>query len=161
MKWDEIQELPCSVARALSVMGDRWTLLILRDCFVGIKRFDKFQKSLGLSRHRLSDRLSKLVEHEILRKVPYQEKPLRYEYRLTRKGVDLYPVLMTLAKWGDTWMAGDEGPPLEYVHTKCQHKMSAEIHCSECGEEINPKEVIPQVGPGLRAYSERAKSKSG
>ncbi len=94
MKWDNIQEFPCSVARALSIVGDRWTLLILRDSFMGTKRFDKFQKQIGLSRHRLTDRLNKLVEHEILRKTPYQEKPVRYEYKLTRKGVELYPVLM-------------------------------------------------------------------
>ena len=155
MKWDDIQEMPCSVARALSIFGDRWTLLILRDCFIGIKRFDKFQKSLGLTRHRLADRLTKLVDHEILRKVPYQEKPLRYEYKLTQKGVELYPVLMTLAKWGDNWMDNGDGPPLEYTHTKCQHKMTVELCCSECGEEINPREVVPKVGPGLKAYAEK------
>jgi DNA-binding HxlR family transcriptional regulator len=150
MKWDNIQEFPCSVARALSIVGDRWTLLILRDSFMGTKRFDKFQKQIGLSRHRLTDRLNKLVEYEILRKVPYQEKPVRYEYKLTRKGVELYPVLMTLAKWGDKWMDGGDGPPMEYFHTQCQHKMSINLCCSECGEVINPKEVIPQFGPGLK-----------
>lgn len=159
MKWDDIQEMPCSVARALSIVGDRWTLLILRDCFMGTKRFDKFQKQIGLSRHRLTDRLNKLVEYEILRKTPYQEKPIRHEYRLTRKGVELYPVLMTLAKWGDNWMAGEDGPPIEYFHTACGHKTSVELCCSECGEAINPKEMIPKVGPGLRAYSEKARSK--
>jgi len=152
MKWDDIQQMPCSVARALSIVGDRWTLLILRDSFLGTKRFDKFQKQIGLSRHRLTDRLNKLVEYEILRKVPYQEKPLRHEYRLTRKGVEFYPVLMTLAKWGDNWMAGGDGAPIEYTHTACNHNMTVNICCSECGEVINPKEVIPKVGPGLRAY---------
>jgi DNA-binding HxlR family transcriptional regulator len=158
MKWDDIQQMPCSVARALSIVGDRWTLLILRDSFLGTKRFDKFQKQIGLSRHRLTDRLNKLVEYEILRKVPYQEKPLRHEYRLTRKGIELYPVLMTLAKWGDNWMAGDDGPPIEYTHTKCNHAMTVILCCSECGEEINPKEVIPKVGPGLRAYQAKVKA---
>jgi DNA-binding HxlR family transcriptional regulator len=158
MKWGDIQEVPCSVARALSIVGDRWTLLILRDCFLGTKRFDKFQKHIGLSRHRLTDRLNKLVEHEILRKVPYQDKPLRNEYRLTRKGVELYPVLMTLTRWGDNWMAGEDGPPIEYTHAKCQHTITMNLCCSECGEEINPKEVIPKIGPGLKAYSEKAKA---
>ncbi|MFT7371519.1 MAG: DNA-binding HxlR family transcriptional regulator [Oleiphilaceae bacterium] len=152
MKWDDIQQMPCSVARALSIVGDRWTLLILRDSFLGTKRFDKFQKKIGLSRQRLSNRLNKLVDDEILRKVPYQEKPLRHEYRLTRKGVELYPVLMTLAKWGDNWMAGEAGAPIEYTHTRCQHTMTMNLCCSECGEEINPKEVIPKVGPGLKAF---------
>jgi len=155
MKWDDIQEMPCSVARALSIVGDRWTLLILRDSFMGVKRFDKFQKNIGLSRHRLTDRLNKLVEYEILRKVPYQEKPLRHEYRLSRKGVELYPVLMVLAKWGDNWMAGEDGPPIEYFHTTCNHQMTMELCCSECGELVNPKEVIPKIGPGLKAYAEK------
>jgi len=155
MKWDDIQEMPCSVARALSIVGDRWTLLILRDCFLGTRRFDKFQKHIGLSRHRLTDRLNKLVENEILRKVAYQERPVRYEYKLTRKGVEFYPVLMTLANWGDKWMAGEDGAPVEYTHTLCQHKISFDLSCSECGEVINPKEIIPQVGPGLKAYSKR------
>jgi len=158
MKWDDIQQMPCSVARALSIVGDRWTLLILRDSFLGTKRFDKFQKQIGLSRHRLTDRLNKLVEYEILRKVPYQEKPLRHEYRLTRKGVEFYPVLMTLAKWGDNWMADDDGAPIEYTHTVCNHPMTVNICCSECGDVINPKEVIPKVGPGLRAYQAKVKA---
>ena len=157
MKWDDIQQMPCSVARALSIVGDSWTLLILRDSFLGTKRFDKFQQQIGLSRHRLTDRLNKLVEYEILRKVPYQEKPKRHEYRLTRKGVELYPVLMTLAKWGDNWMAGGDGAPIEYTHTKCNHHMTMNLCCSECGEEINPREVIPKVGPGLKAYQEKLK----
>jgi len=158
MKWDDIQQMQCSVARALSIVGDRWTLLILRDSFLGTKRFDKFQKQIGLSRHRLTDRLNKLVEYEILRKVPYQEKPRRNEYQLTRKGVELYPVLMTLAKWGDNWMAGSDGPPIEYTHATCNHRMTVNLCCSECGEEINPKEVTPKVGPGLRAYQAKVKN---
>ena len=149
MKWDDIQELPCSVARALSIVGDRWTLLILRDCFIGTKRFDHFQKHIGVSRHRLSERLNKLVENEILKKVEYQNNPPRYEYKLTRKGVSLYPVLMTLAKWGDEWMSGEEGVPLEYVHKTCGHKMQMNLCCSECGELVDPKQVMPQIGPGL------------
>lgn len=159
MKWDEIQELPCSIARALSVVGDRWTMLILRDCFLGTKRFDKFQKQIGLSRHRLTERLNKLVENEILKKVAYQNNPLRYEYKLTKKGVSLYPVLMTLAKWGDDWMSKGLGAPIEYKHTKCNHMMHMELSCSECGEVINPKEVSPQIGPGLRAYANSKKQK--
>ena len=158
MKWDDIQDIPCSVARALSVVGDRWTLLIIRDCFLGTKRFDQFQKRIGVPRPRLTERLNKLVEHEILRKVPYQEKPVRYEYKLSRKGVDLYPVIMTLVKWGDTWMAGEDGPPVEYMHTKCGSKMSAELSCSECGETLDPREITPLIGPGLKAHNERMAS---
>ncbi|RMF17053.1 MAG: transcriptional regulator, partial [Gammaproteobacteria bacterium] len=149
MKWDDIGEMPCSVARALSVIGDRWTMLILRNCFLGTRRFEQFQKHIGLSRHRLSDRLKTLVEAGILRKQPYQDKPLRYEYRLTEKGVDLYPVLMTLAAWGDKWMAGEDGPPMEYVHTTCGHLTHPTLCCSECGEVIDPRAMRPRIGPGL------------
>ena len=119
MKWDEIGQIPCSVARTLSVIGDRWTLLVLRNAFLGVRRFEHFQRDLGTTRHLLSDRLSKLVEHGILRRVRYQEKPDRYEYRLTEKGLDLQPVLLALVGWGDRWMAGEDGPPMVYVHRSC------------------------------------------
>src|SRR6056297_4204938 len=104
MRWDDIDRQVCSVARALSVVGERWTLLILRDAFFGTRRFDQFQASLGITRHRLSERLGKLVDHGVLRRVRYSERPVRHEYRLTRKGLALYPVLMTLGTWGDDWM---------------------------------------------------------
>ena len=99
MRWDEIDKQICSVARALSVVGERWTLLILRDAFFGTRRFDQFQQNLGVTRHRLSERLGKLVDSGVLVKVAYNQNPLRYEYRLTRKGLALYPVMMSLARW--------------------------------------------------------------
>ena len=110
MRWDDIDKQVCSVARALSVVGERWTMLILRDAFLGTRRFDQFQGNLGITRHRLAERLGKLVEQGVLVKVPYHDRPLRYEYRLTRKGLGLYPVLMSLSRWGDEWMDG--GPQL-------------------------------------------------
>ncbi|MEP1472905.1 MAG: helix-turn-helix domain-containing protein [Halieaceae bacterium] len=137
------------MARALSVVGERWTLLILRDAFLGTRRFDQFQSNLGITRHRLSERLTKLVEQGVLVKVPYHERPLRHEYRLTRKGLALYPVLMSLARWGDDWMAGEDGVPLEYVHEKCGHKARPVLTCSECGDPLRPEEVKPQLGPAL------------
>lgn len=107
MKWQEVGETPCSMARSLAILGDRWTLLILRNCFLGMRRFDEFQASLGVTRQVLADRLSRLVEAGALKKVPYQERPPRYEYRLTEMGHDLHPVLLALANWGDRWL--DEG----------------------------------------------------
>ena len=101
MKWEEIGEQPCSVARTLSVLGDRWTMLILRNAFMGIRRFDDFQRSLGLTRHVLSERLKRLVEHEILVKVPYVERQERFEYQLTEKGLDLYPIILSMVQWAD------------------------------------------------------------
>lgn len=150
MRWDDIDKQACSVARSLSVVGERWTMLIIRDAFLGTRRFDQFQSNLGITRHRLSERLGKLVEHGVLVKVPYQQRPLRYEYRLTRKGLGLYPVLMSLARWGDEWMDKGEGAPLEYVHQKCGKQTHAVLACSECGEALRPEEVVPGLGPVLR-----------
>ena len=155
MRWDEIDQQACSVARALSVVGERWTMLILRDAFLGTRRFDKFQSDLGITRHRLSERLGKLVEHGVLVKVPYCEKPLRHEYRLTRKGLGLYPVLMSLARWGDEWMDKGEGAPLEYVHQSCGKKTRPVLTCSECGDPLRPEEVSPRLGPSLQAMAEQ------
>ena len=140
------------MARALSVVGERWTLLILRDAFFGTRRFDQFQASLGITRHRLSERLGKLVDHGVLKRVPYSERPPRFEYRLTRKGLALYPVLMTLGRWGDEWMDRGEGPPVEYVHAACGQRTRPQLTCSECGEPLRPEGVAPQVGPGLARH---------
>ena len=101
MRWNEISGMQCSVARALSVIGDRWTLLVLRDAFLRTRRFEDFQRQLGVTRHLLAGRLKKLVAAGILEKVRYQEKPARYEYRLTEKGRDLHPVIVSLLRWGD------------------------------------------------------------
>jgi DNA-binding HxlR family transcriptional regulator len=104
MKWDDLSADWCPVARAMSVIGDRWTLLIVRDCFLGKSRFEEFQKSLGVTRHLLSDRLRRLVEHGVLEKNLYQEKPPRYDYRLTAKGNDFAPALVGLKDWGKRHM---------------------------------------------------------
>lgn len=109
MRWEELSEQPCSLARVLAILGDRWTLLVLRDCFLGVRRFDDFERSLGVTRHVLADRLKRLVEAEILAKVPYQERPLREEYRLTEKGMELYPAILSLVNWGDRHLAGRRG----------------------------------------------------
>ncbi len=152
MRWDEIDELPCSIARSLSVVGDRWTLLVLRECFLGVRRFEDFQAHLGIARHRLTDRLNRLVEHEVLRKLPYQDNPPRHEYRLTDKGKDLYPVLLSLVRWGDRWMDQGKGPPVVYRHNSCGHVMTPVLSCPDCGEAIDPREVTPMAGPGLRGH---------
>lgn len=149
MRWDDIDLQVCSVARALSVVGERWTLLILRDAFLGTRRFDQFQSRLGITRHRLSERLGKLVDQGVLTRVQYSEKPPRHEYRLTRKGLALYPVLMTLGHWGDEWMERGQGAPVEYFHQRCGKKMKTVLTCSECGEDLRPQHVTPMVGPAL------------
>jgi DNA-binding HxlR family transcriptional regulator len=112
MRWNELSEENCSMARTVSVIGDRWTLLILRDCFLGVRRFEDFQQRLGITRPILASRLKKLVDEFVLVKVPYQQRPTRYEYRLTPKGLDLYPIVMSIVHWGDVHMAGKKGRPL-------------------------------------------------
>ena len=128
-------DLNCSVARTLDVVGERWTLLILRNAFYGYRRFDDFRSDLGVARNVLTDRLNKLVDHGVLVRRPYQERPLRHEYRLTEKGRDLFHVLLAMANWGDRWES--EGtPPVTVTHRSCGHQVRAVPACSHCGGEM-------------------------
>src|ERR1700756_174843 len=102
-----------------------------------------------MARHRLSDRLARLVEHGVLRKEPYQAKPPRHEYRLTEKGLDLYPVILSLVRWGDRWMDEGKGPPVVYRHRVCGQMTQPGQNCTHCGAELRAREVTPMAGPGL------------
>lgn len=155
MKWQNVGEMPCSVARSLSILGERWTLLILRNAFMAMRRFDDFQASLGVTRHVLADRLARLVEAGVLTKVPYQDSPPRYEYRLTDMGRDLYPVLLALTAWGDKWLDGGKGAPLEFFHQSCGHRFTPVTVCSECRDPVSPRHVTPMAGSGLAAVASR------
>ena len=148
MKWNELSSENCSLARSLAVVGDRWTLLILRDAFLRVRRFDDFQANLGIARRVLTDRLATLVEHGVFQKVAYQEKPTRYEYRLTKKGLALYPVIVSLVHWGDAHYAGRNGPPVHHRHKGCGHRFHSVMTCSECGEAIDPRDVAVEAGKG-------------
>jgi DNA-binding HxlR family transcriptional regulator len=148
LKWASLHEETCSVARAVFVIGDRWTLLVLRDCFLRVRRFDEFQARLGIARHLLADRLKKLVAEGVLRRVAYQEAPKRYEYILTDKGLDLYPVLMSLVHWGNVHMGDERGRPLLHEHKKCGRVFDPVLSCSECGEPIAARDVRTRPGPG-------------
>lgn len=150
MRWADIGDDICSVSRSLSVIGDRWSLLIIRSAFLGTRRFSDFQAEIGLTKHRLSDRLNKLVEHDVFKKVQYQNNPPRYEYKLTEKGRDLYPVILTLVGWGDKWMSNDSGKPLEHVHNKCGQPTNAKLVCSHCDETLSPFDMSVRPGPALR-----------
>jgi DNA-binding HxlR family transcriptional regulator len=147
MRWDELDKQSCSVARTLAVIGDRWTLMILRDCFLGIRRFDVFEQRLGITRHVLADRLRKLVEYDILKKTAYQQRPLREEYRLTKRGLDLHPVVLALVSWGDKHMADERGAPLLHRHKKCGHIMHPVTVCSECHDPITARDIQVEIGP--------------
>lgn len=140
----------CSVARTLEAIGDRWTLLVLREAFYGVRRFEQMQRNLGIARNILAARLQKLVGHGILERRRYQERPERFEYRLTRKGLDLYPPLVTLMQWGDAYMADEAGPPVTLVHKTCGHEADAQLTCGHCGEALDAREVRVEAGPGLR-----------
>jgi DNA-binding HxlR family transcriptional regulator len=151
MRWDALHKETCSVARAISVIGDRWTLLILRDCFLRVRRFEAFQERLGITRHILADRLRKLVKAAVLERIEYQSNPRRFEYRLTQKGLDLHPLLMSLVHWGDVHMAGRKGRPILHRHTKCDHDFDPVLACSKCGDEVSAKDVRVRPGPGAPA----------
>jgi DNA-binding HxlR family transcriptional regulator len=151
MRAAQLAEENCSIARPASVLGDRWTLVILRQAFSGIKRYEDFQTSLGISRSLLSERLGKLVDAGILRREPYKDAiRTRERYRLTEMGLDLYPVLMALREWGDRYMAED-GPPINVRHRDCGGEPRIHLRCDRCGEEVGPRDAEPKAGPGRKA----------
>ena len=152
MKWDEIAEQQCSVARASSVLGDRWTLIILSDCFLGVRRFEDFQRRLGISRTTLATRLKLLETHGVLAPRQYRDNPPRIEYRLTEKGRDLYPVLSTLVNWGDKYYADGAGPPILRRHVACGHDIQPVLSCPACDERIDPRAMEARVRPASRKH---------
>jgi DNA-binding HxlR family transcriptional regulator len=153
-------EKNCSIARPLAFLGERWTVLVLRDLMLGRRRFDEIQDSLGIATNVLSQRLATLIDEGVAERRRYSEHPERFEYRLTQKGLDLEPVLLALLAWGDRYTAGPEGPPLETVHEDCGHSFHMVPTCSQCGETIEPRHVHSRPGPGaneqqLRRWQER------
>ncbi|GGK61606.1 winged helix-turn-helix transcriptional regulator [Nocardia camponoti] len=145
MRYDEIGDVPCSITRPLAIFGDRWTLLILKYSFAGVRRFMGFHDALGISRSRLAERLDRLVEHEILSKHPaggYEE------YRLTEKGHAIYPILMAIRDWGDAYMAPD-GPPVRYEHRDCGGEAHVHLTCDVCGKDVTARDIAVSPGPGL------------
>ena len=149
MKRSELSQANCSVARSVAVIGDRWTLMILRDGFLGVRRFEDFEKRLGISRSIIADRLKTLVEEGVLRKDAYQDRPLRHEYRLTEKGLALHPVIMAIVHWGDEFYAGEAGPPLLHRHRACGCDFTPVTTCSECGGAVSARDVEVRPGSGL------------
>jgi len=153
MEGAEHRRDPCSVAQTIEIVGERWSLLVLREAFFGVRRFDQFQRNLGIARNILAARLQALVGHGILERRLYQERPERYEYRLTQKGLDLYPALVSLMRWGDEYVNAEPGPPVVLVHKACGHDAAPQLTCSHCGEPIGPHDIRPEVGPGALAES--------
>jgi DNA-binding HxlR family transcriptional regulator len=137
----------CSVAKSLELIGERWTMLVVREVFLGNRRFDEMAARLGIARNVLTSRLQRLVEEGVLEKVRYQERPERFEYRLTEKGIDLWPVIVSLVQFGDRYYAPD-GPPLILKHKHCGGTVDAHRICSDCGERLTARAVTAEPGPG-------------
>lgn len=143
--------LDCSVAKALEVIGERWSLLIVRDVMHGHRRFGEIQESLGIARNVLSARLQRLVDEDILERRAYQESPPRHEYFLTEKGLDLWPALIALLHWGDRYTERPEGPPRVIVHKECGGEVNERGICEECGQVLNARDARQVPGPGWEA----------
>ena len=144
MKWDQLRSEGCPVARALSVVGDRWTMLVLRDLFLGVRRFDDIQARLGLTRHVLTDRLRKLESAGVLRRQQYQDRPPRFEYRLTEAGEALYPTLVTLIAWAET-------------HEPPQDHSDITLTSRSTGEVIDPQLIDTNSGQPITCRSVTAR----
>jgi DNA-binding HxlR family transcriptional regulator len=140
----------CSMARALDVIGDPWTPLVLRDLLMGLTRFEQLAANLGISRNLLTRRLEHLVEAGVVERAAYQDHPPRYDYRLTQAGRDLVPVLIALTAWGDRWVAPKEGPPVRFRH-RCGEVFDPVVTCPACQEPVTTDNVRALPGPGARA----------
>jgi DNA-binding HxlR family transcriptional regulator len=152
MEWLEVSTENCPVQCTLDLVGEKWTLLILRDAASGVRRFDDFRRHIGLSEAVLSDRLRKLTAAGILTTVPYREpgSRSRNEYRLTRKGWDLWPVLVALRQWGETYAPDPQGPVLDLRHSDCGAPVRVVVECTEEHAALSPREVSARPGPGAR-----------
>ncbi|MFD5103084.1 winged helix-turn-helix transcriptional regulator [Streptomyces albidochromogenes] len=151
MRRTSFDSWPCSIARTVDILGDGWTLLVLREIFYGESRFDGFIDSLGIARNTLTDRLRRLENAGLLQRRPYQSEPVRHEYLLTDKGRDFFGVLAAINAWGDRWLSDDDGIPVVMHHTACGHDTQAKVICSSCGEPLHHQDVVVRTGPGYPA----------
>ena len=141
------RDMNCSIAQCLEVVGEWWSMLIVRDAVLGVTRFEDFHTRLGISRNVLNQRLTDLVASGVLERVAYSEHPPRFDYRLTAKGRDLWPVLTAMRQWGDRWAAPD-GPPVEVVHRGCGRVTELVTVCGACGEPVGASDLRSVPGPG-------------
>jgi DNA-binding HxlR family transcriptional regulator len=137
----DTSQWPCTIARSADLLGDGWNLLIIRQACLGTRRFDAFQRELGIGRNILTNRLERLVADDVLVKVQYDDRPVRHEYRLTQKGREVYPILAAMGAWGNKWLRADDTPPLVLHHAGCHHDMQASVVCGECGEPLDVRHV--------------------
>jgi len=146
---------PCSLARTLQIVGEWWSLLVLRDVCFGWNRFDEIHDHLGIARNILKARLDTLIEHGMVERRRYQERPDRFEYVPTAKALDFVPALLAVVAWGDRWTAID-GPPILFTHRTCGHDTVATVVCSECSGELERSDLDFRPGPGLPGAESRA-----
>lgn len=142
----------CTIGRAMTILGEKWTFLVVREVLLGIRRFEDMRVRTAIPKQVLTDRLALLVEHGILRKVPYQEpgSRARHEYRPTEKGLALYPILISLSEWGNRYLADPDGPPSEFAHRGCDARVEQQLVCAAGHAIEDPREVAMRVGPGAR-----------
>ncbi len=148
MVWQTLERENCALEAAAGIVGDRQTLLVLREAFLGVRRFGQLQHQTGLSRNILADRLQSLVGNGILERRRYQERPERFEYRLTQKGVDLYPILIGLMEWGARYQDGADGPLVSVRHKTCGTVALPRLACPGCGEPVTARDMEAVPGPG-------------
>ncbi len=150
----EVRDFPrdaCAIGAALEHLGDRWSLLVLREAFFGVRRFEELHRNTGAARNILTDRLRRLVDAGILRRERYNEHPPRDEYRLTEKGLELYPVIVSLASWGTRWGELETGPAVQLQHRACGAIVEPRLTCPECGEPVEAREMRAVPGPAMLA----------
>jgi DNA-binding HxlR family transcriptional regulator len=153
MLGNDYKNQTCSIAGALEVVGERWSLLIVRNVFLGLRRFDQIQASLGIARNVLQARLRKLIDEGVLERVAYQERPARYEYRLTEKGIDLWPVVHSLMQWGDRHTPPSGGPAVIVEHRGCGGRVDEHRICERCGKPLQARDAVAKPGPGATPSS--------
>ena len=155
MRTSQLVKMTCTIARSVDAIGDPWTIMIVKELFLGQRRFDDIQTYTGVSPHLLSVRMRKLEKQGIVQRHAYQQRPTRYEYRLTEKGIDLWPILIALKDWSARWGKWPEGEPLNIRHKACDHVTSLKVVCSYCAEPITARDVKQEMSAAM--LNERAR----
>jgi DNA-binding HxlR family transcriptional regulator len=144
----------CTIGRTMAVLGERWTFVVLREVFNGVRRFDDIRRHTGIPRQVLSNRLATLVEQDVLHREPYRDpgERARHEYKLTAKGFDLFPVLVAIAEWGDRYLADPDGPPVEFTHRDCGAVVHSSLGCGQGHLLADPRDIVTRPGPGATPF---------
>ena len=161
MSRSDLADQICTYARTIELLGNEWTLMILREMFLGARRFDDLRCQTGASPHTLSQRLKRLERAGILRRETYSERPPRHEYRLTARGRDLWPVIIAMKGWGDRWLdAGDGAPPVAITHKACGHAVVPHTTCPDCGEVMHAHDAEARLSPAFERERKIARRQS-